>query len=95
MDIIISIDKEDYNRLKEYKTAPFHSLTSRVYEAIANGTPLPKGHKRLMILSEDKVKENQVNLDFSCQKWISEVDLSNATVTIIEVEKKDYEKKRT
>ena len=40
MKIVINIDEEDYERLKEYKKAPFCSLTSRAYEAIANGTPL-------------------------------------------------------
>ncbi len=47
MKLIIDIDEEDYERLKEYKKAPFRSLTSRAYEAIANGTPL-KGHGRLV-----------------------------------------------
>lgn len=39
MQIVIDIPEEDYERLKEYKKAPFRSLTSRAYEAIANGTP--------------------------------------------------------
>lgn len=43
-----------------------------------------KEYGRLIILSEDKLKEVQHKLDFSCQKWISEVDLSNAIVAIIE-----------
>lgn len=48
MEIIIKIPEEDYERLKGYKKAPFCSLTSRAYEAIANGTPLPKGHGDLI-----------------------------------------------
>ena len=60
---------------------------SYIKHAIINGTPLPKGHGRLMILSEDKLKENQINLDFSCQKWISEVGLSNATIATIKAHK--------
>lgn len=48
MQIVIDIPEEDYDRLKEYKKAPFHSLTSRAYEAIANGTLLPKGHGDLI-----------------------------------------------
>lgn len=48
MELIINIPEEDYERLKEYKKAPFRSLTSRAYEVIANGTPLPKGHGRLI-----------------------------------------------
>ena len=48
MQIVIDISEEDYERLKQYEKAPFCSLTSRVYEAIANGTPLPKGHEDLI-----------------------------------------------
>lgn len=48
MQLVIDIDEEDCDRLKEYKKAPFRSLTSRAYEAIANGTPLPKGHGDLI-----------------------------------------------
>lgn len=47
IELVVKIPKEDYERLKVYEKAPFHSLTSRVYEAIANGTPLPKGHGRI------------------------------------------------
>lgn len=43
-----------------------------------------KEYGRLIILSEDKLKEVQHKLVFSCQKWISEVDLSNAIVAIID-----------
>lgn len=56
-------------------------------KAFKNSTPLPKGHGDLMILSKDKLKENQIDLDFSCNKWISEVGLSNATLAIIEADK--------
>jgi hypothetical protein len=52
MQIVIKISEEDYERLKEYEKAPFNSLTSRTYEAIANGKPLPKGHGRIGDLDE-------------------------------------------
>lgn len=47
MEIIIKISDEDYERLKLYKKAPFSSLTSRIYDAVANGTVVPKVHGRL------------------------------------------------
>ena len=47
MQIVIDIPEEDYERLKVYEKAPFCSLTSRVYEAIANGTPFPEHHGAL------------------------------------------------
>lgn len=56
-------------------------------ESVRNGTQLPKGHGRLIILSEDAIKREQMPLSFSCQNWISEVGLSNATVAIIEADK--------
>ena len=84
MQIIIDIPEEVYNRCKEYR---LQCGEAEVLEsAVARGISLPKEHGRLMILSKDKVKENQIDLDFSCQKWISEVDLSNATVANIEAE---------
>ena len=59
--------------------------------AVKNGTPLPKGHGRLIILSEDAVKREQTPLGFSCQNWISDVGLSNATVAIIEADRAESE----
>lgn len=48
IELVIKISEEDYERLKVYKKAPFCSFPSRVYEAVANGTPLPKGHEKLI-----------------------------------------------
>ena len=81
MQIVIDIPEETYEALVINQYCGSKSTLENI---IVNGVPLPKHHGRLMILSEDKVKENQINLDFSCQKWISEVGLSNATPTIIE-----------
>lgn len=53
-------------------------------EAFLKGKPLPKGRGRLIILSEEVLEREKNAFDFSSQKWISEVGLSNATVAIIE-----------
>lgn len=58
-------------------------------EVIAKGKPLPKNNGRLIILSEEAVKSEYTSLGFSCQSWISDVGLSNATVAIIEAEKEE------
>lgn len=79
MKLIIDIPENEYKILKSI--SGFMPWAECV---IRNGTPLPKGYGRLMILSEDKLKESQIDLDSSCQKWISEVGISNATVAIIE-----------
>lgn len=60
-------------------------------KAIGNGTPLPKRHGRILVVLEDIIKRELIPLNFSCQKWVSEVGLSNATFTIIEAESEDEE----
>lgn len=88
MKIVIELSEEDYNdiTLTGENTINLGVLLA-LRKAVRNGTPLPEHHGRLMILSEDKVKENQIELDFSCQKWISEVGLSYATIAIIEADR--------
>jgi len=85
MQIIINISEDTYKATCNGRMLPPN--VENVIQGIKNGTPLPKVHGRLMILSENRLKENQINLDFSCQKWISEVGLSNATVKIIKTDK--------
>ena len=85
MQIVIDIPEEQYVTLNaksqdEVLTVVDHAL---LIKAIKDGTPLPKGHGRLIILSEDTVKRQQTSFSFSCQKWVSEVGLSNATLAII------------
>ena len=49
MTLIIEIPEEDHNRIKDNSPDAFNYLTSwRLYDAIKNGTPLPKGHGRLI-----------------------------------------------
>jgi len=78
-EIVIRILEKDYDKMCRGE------LVDTILIAIKNGTPLPKGHGRLIILSEDAIKREQMTL--TCQKWISEVGLSNATVAIIEADK--------
>ena len=56
MQIVIDVPDEDYKRIKDMPDA-FNSLTSRAYKSIKNGTPLPKGHGRLV----DADKISRVN----------------------------------
>ena len=88
MKIVIDIPEEEYKCVQI--TGCIGNETC-IANAIYNGTPLPKGHGRMIILSKDKLKENQIDLDFSCQKWISEVGLSNATVAAIEADRAESE----
>ena len=89
MKIVIDIPEEDYEHIKEYYEK--NDDVEATYSYIYYGTPLPEKHGGLMILSKDKLKENLMDLSFSCQKWISEVGLSYATVAIIEAESEEEE----
>lgn len=84
MELVIKIPEDYYEIIKHDVDKGMDYLPCVL---IANGTPLPKEHGRLIILSEDELKKNQINVDFSCQKWISEVGLSKATVAIIKADK--------
>ena len=95
MRLVIDIPEDVYTRLFDNGIQDNEIAVDDVCEmarAIRLGTPLPKDHGRLMILSENRLKENQINLDWSCQKWISEVGLSNATVAIIEADTESEDK---
>jgi len=82
VELIIKIPEDVYKKI----VADKYAIYDKMFYSIKNGTPLPKGHGRLIILSEDAVKREQTPLRFSCQNWISEVGLSNATVAIIEAD---------
>lgn len=86
VEVVIKIPKNIYESLYD----PFdemwkHYLVACGY-AIRHGTVLPKGHGRLLILDEEKVKERFTNFSFSVQDWISEVGISEATLKVIEAD---------
>ena len=87
MQIVIDIPKYIYDTIVANDGHIADCDNEKVGNAIKNGIPLPKGHGRLIILSEDAVKREQISFSFSSQNWISEVGLSNAIVAIIEADK--------
>lgn len=89
MQLVIKIPDEEYKKISN--SNPSYADDFSIYYAVKNGIPIPKGHGRLLILSEDAIKREQVPLGFSCQYWISEGGLSNATVAIIEADKEESE----
>jgi len=92
MQIVIDIDENVFTRLFDNGT-DFYDTDDilAMAKSIRKGTILPKGHEKLIILSEDAIEREQTPLSFSCQKWISEVGLSNATVATIKADKEDKE----
>ncbi len=89
IELVIKIPEEKLSIIKNKMYCGIYDLN--LYNAVANGTQLPKGHGRLLILSEDAVKRELTHLGFSCQSWISDVGLSDATVAIIEADKEESE----
>ena len=91
MQIVIDISEEDYEYLKTHNK---HGL----YSSILNGTPLPKGHGRLIdadVLDRD-LENAQVNLGDALSEafddgltWASEV--ASKSLTIIEADKESGE----
>lgn len=48
MQIVIKISEEDYKLIKSYgKGSTNYRISLNLYEAVKNGTPLPKGHGEL------------------------------------------------
>ena len=84
VEVVIKIPKELYNATQTDIYRLYTENTGNIIlEAIANGIPLPKGHGRLLILDEEKVKEHFTKFSFSVQDWISEVGISEATLKVI------------
>ena len=81
MQIVIDIDEEDYKRIQDTSDV-FNSLTSRTYSAIRNGTPLPKGHGRLIDAGEYENGIRKHYFDNSTVIRCTEIALDNAPTII-------------
>ena len=55
MQIVIDVPEEEYNLIKIKSETNIGGVSSEAERVIANGTPLPKGHGRL--IDADKLKE--------------------------------------
>ena len=83
MKLIIELLEEDYNRIKDMPDA-FDSLTSRTYKSIKNGTPLPKGHGRLIDADELKKHKHHDERFYENVVAVAQIDWAE---TIIEADK--------
>ena len=82
MKILIDINENDYIAISHYN--PDSKFLNKIISAIKNGTEIPKRNGRILIVSEKTVKDNLIPLNFSNLKWINEVNLSSATIMILE-----------
>lgn len=84
MQIVININENEYLSIKEYpNNITSYPVTIHLYDAVRNGTPLPKGHGRL--IDADAYIEK-----YECCGYLEdiEIDYFNEVVpTIIESDK--------
>lgn len=99
MQIVINIDEEVYKRTLPYKDLPIISNLANDYpeltHAVANGTPLPKGHGKLIVepTEEDIAKTVGGQNDFAeCIRDSVKAVFDNAP-TIIEADKAEVRDK--
>ena len=77
MHIVIDISEEMYEELKYLNV---HGFTTAVEEAVANGTPLPKGHGDLVDASKIQFKNNEFDTYSDYSRAFDAID--NADVII-------------
>ena len=82
MKLIIEIDDEIYKTWKQEGKYASHSYAQRI---ILNGTPLPKGHGRLIDVNQIVYEKDCIWESDGCCTTISTPDI-DATPTIIEAE---------
>ena len=88
MQIVIDIDEQEYNSVKKYPGSYNFGYV------IANGTPLPKGHGRLVDIDEaTEILINNTNLNDAVETLGSTLTVGffNTLPTIIEADKTESE----
>lgn len=84
MQIVIDINDNEYLGIKNYPdNITSYPVTIHLYEAVRNGTPLPKGHGRL--IDADMLLINTDSTDKCHPPIITTLDVRYAS-TIIEAE---------
>ena len=86
MLIVIDIPEEDYNRIKDIPEA-FNSLPTRAFKSIKNGTPLPKGHGRLVDADDLLDCKYEIDSMYCMYDEVVNVDDIKNAPTIIEADK--------
>ena len=90
MELMIDISEEDYEAAKKVDTLYGkwrNDVTSRSLRAIANGTPLPKGHGDLIDIDDIRVVELEDSLHFIQHKKGDDIDVYIDAPTVIKADK--------
>ena len=94
MQIVIDISEDDYRKVQDGRAS-----VSTMRKAIRNGTPLPKGHGRLVDISkidEDRIESDNPIIYLTINGQYTEaisLDYLNDLPTIIEADKGESEDK--
>ncbi len=85
IELVIKIPEEDFKRCKNR----FQRRIEIMGDAIANGTPLPKGHGDLIDISNIDVIKLEDSVHFIQHKKGDEVDVYISAPTIIEADRSE------
>lgn len=87
IELVVKIPKEEYEMIVNSEDCGLHTLT----RAIANGTPLPKGHSELVyredVCNELRYMDNNGCITRSVNHVIE--DIKKGVKTIIEADKEE------
>ena len=94
MKIVIDIDKDRYEDIKRIASVQMNYKTPTVEQIVANGTPLPKGHGRLIdvndLLDDINLEDNDYNRDVNVGEIIT-LENVDRIPTIIEADETESE----
>ena len=88
MQIVIDIPKRTYEQLKFLREQGFDGFETIIDKAVANGTPLPKGHGRLIDADEIHFESREFDTYEDYSRAFDAIDYAE---TIIEADKEDKE----
>lgn len=86
VELVINISEEAYKARKHWVINP-KRMVNEVDKAIANGTPLPKGHGKLKDVSKIYSHINILNRGKDKGKFTGVLAIINMAETIIEADK--------
>lgn len=85
MQIVIDIPEEDYNFVKKQVA---DGITNPLKICIANGTPLPKGHGRIVDISQIEWLKALHDANFGYITWSEAIkQIKNSAPTLVEADK--------
>lgn len=93
IELLIKVPKEIYKHTQEYEVGGFNTENGdKLFMVIKNGTPLPKGHGRLIDADELEECKEIMNTISGESKYVVRMGDIRDMPTIIEADKEGAEK---